>query len=81
MFRWIGVLVTGRARWVLGLGVLGVVVAAYVGLGAFGKLQTDGFDDPDSESSRAASVLAERFEGTADYVFVVAADGGDVDAP
>lgn len=81
MFRWIGVLVTGRARWVLGLGVLGVVVAAYVGLGAFGKLQTDGFDDPDSESSRAASVLAERFEGTADYVFVVTADGGDVDAP
>ncbi len=81
MFRWIGVLVTGRARWVLGLGVLGVVVAAYVGLGAFGKLQTDGSDDPDSESSRAASVLAEQFEGAADYVFVVAADGGDVDAP
>ncbi|KRA39306.1 MULTISPECIES: MMPL family transporter [unclassified Nocardioides] len=81
MFRWIGVLVTGRARWVLGLGILGVVLAAYVGLGAFGKLQTDGFDDPESESSRAASVLAERFSGAADYVFVVEADGGDVDAP
>lgn len=81
MFRWIGELVTRRARWVLALGVLGVVVAAVVGVGAFGKLQTEGFDDPGSESSRAASLLEERFSGTSDYVFVVEAADGDVDSP
>ncbi|MBM7515510.1 MMPL family transporter [Nocardioides nitrophenolicus] len=72
---------TRRARTVLGLGLLGVVLAAVVGVGAFGKLQTAGFDDPDSESSRAASLLEERFAGGADYVFVVEAVGGDIDAP
>lgn len=81
MFSWIGGLVTRRARTVLALGLLGVVLAAVVGVGAFGKLQTAGFDDPDSESSRAAAQLEERFDGGADYVFVVEAADGDVDAP
>ena len=65
MFRWIGELVTRRARWVLALGLIAVVAAAVVGVGAFGKLQTEGFDDPDSDSSRAAALLEERFEGSA----------------
>ncbi|MBU2696804.1 MMPL family transporter [Pimelobacter sp. 30-1] len=81
MFRRIGTLVTTRARWVLGLGVLAVLVAAWVGVGAFGKLETQGFDDPASDSSRAAALLADRFGGSADYVFVVAAADGDVDSP
>ncbi|WP_278260288.1 hypothetical protein [Nocardioides convexus] len=37
MFRWIGELVTRRSRRVLALGLLGVVAAAVVGIGAFGK--------------------------------------------
>lgn len=81
MFSWIGGLVTRRARTVLVLGLLAVVVAAVVGVGAFAKLQAAGFDDPESESSRAASLLEERFAGGADYVFVVEATSGDVDAP
>ncbi|GAA3665962.1 MMPL family transporter [Nocardioides ginsengisoli] len=81
MFRRIGVLVTTRSRWVLGLGVLVVVLGAYVGIGAFAKLQTQGFDDPGSDSSRAAALLADRFEGTADYVFVVRPADGSVDSP
>ncbi|MFC5728261.1 MULTISPECIES: MMPL family transporter [Nocardioides] len=81
MFGWIGVLVTRRARWVLGFGMVAVVFAAYLGLSAFGKLQSEGFDDPESESSRAAVVLAEHFDGSADYLFVVSAEGGDVDRP
>ncbi|GAA1525302.1 MMPL family transporter [Nocardioides humi] len=80
MFGWIGGLVTRRARTVLALGLLGGVVAAVVGVGAFGKLQTDGFDDPESESSRAAVLLEERFAGGSDYVFVVEAADGDVDS-
>ncbi|HWJ66324.1 MAG TPA: MMPL family transporter [Nocardioides sp.] len=80
MFRWIGELVTTRARGVLGVGLLGVLLAGWVGVGAFGKLQAEGFDDPQSESSRAAALLADRFDGGADYVFVVEAQGGDVDA-
>ncbi|TNM47177.1 MMPL family transporter [Nocardioides albidus] len=81
MFGWIGGLVTRRARTVLALGLLGVALAAVVGVGAFSKLQTQGFDDPDSESSRAAALLEERFAGGADYVLVVEAAAGDVDAP
>ncbi|WP_436698500.1 MMPL family transporter [Nocardioides sp. BYT-33-1] len=80
MFRWIGGLVTRRARTVLALGLLGVVVAGVLGVGAFAKLEAAGFDDPDSESSRAAALLEERFAGTADYVFVVEAVDGDVDS-
>ncbi|WP_408898973.1 MMPL family transporter [Nocardioides sp. R1-1] len=80
MFSWIGGLVTRRARAVLVLGLTGVVLAAVVGVGAFGKLQAAGFDDPDSESSRAAALLEERFVGGADYVLVVEAADGDVDS-
>ncbi len=81
MFRWIGELVTRRARWVLALGLIAVVAAAVVGVGAFSKLQTEGFDDPDSDSSRAAALLEERFDGASDYLFVVEAADGDVDSP
>lgn len=80
MFRWIGELVTRHSRRVLALGLLGVVAAAVVGIGAFGKLQTEGFDDPGSDSSRAAALLEERFGGAADYVLVVDAADGDVDS-
>jgi RND superfamily putative drug exporter len=79
MFHRIGILVTAHARAVLAVGMLAVVAAAYLGFSAFGKLQTEGFDDPDSESSRAAVVLAEEFGGSADYLFVVSADAGTVD--
>ncbi|WP_435771222.1 MMPL family transporter [Nocardioides sp. SYSU DS0651] len=76
MFDAIGRLVTTRARSVLGLGLVAVLVSGFLGVSAFGKLQTDGFADPDSESSRAAAVLADRFEASADYLFVVSADTG-----
>ncbi|WP_051485757.1 MMPL family transporter [Nocardioides sp. J54] len=81
LFHWIGELVTRRSRWVLALGAIAVVAAAVVGVGAFGKLETEGFDDPASDSSRAAALLEERFAGGSDYVFVVEAADGDVDSP
>jgi RND superfamily putative drug exporter len=80
MFQRIGTLVVSRARWVLVIGTLGLIVAAYLGLSAFAKLQTEGFDDPGSESSRAEKVLERQFGGDADFVFLVTADSGSVDA-
>ncbi len=79
MFHRIGTLVVSRARWVLVIGTLAVIGAAYLGMGAFAKLQTEGFDDPHSESSRAAKVLEHDFGGDADFVFLVSAHGS-VDA-
>ena len=79
MFHRIGTLVVTRARWVLVIGTIALVGAAYLGLGAFAKLQTEGFDDPASESSRAAQVLDDRFGGDADFVFLVTASDGSVD--
>lgn len=79
MFHRIGILVTTRARLVLVVGLLALIAAGYLGVSAFSKLQTEGFDDPDSESSRAAAVLADEFGGSADYLFVVSADSGTVD--
>jgi putative drug exporter of the RND superfamily len=80
MFHRIGTLVTARARLVLVVGTIALIGAAYLGLGAFSKLQTEGFDDPASESSRAATVLEDEFGGDADFVLLVTADGGSVDS-
>lgn len=80
MFQRIGTLVVSRARWVLVVGTIALIGAAYLGVSAFAKLQTEGFDDPASESSRAARVLEAQSGGDADFVFVVTADRGNVDA-
>jgi len=69
-------------RWiVIAVSLLGVAVAGALGGGVADKLSLGGFGDPDSESFRAADVLADEFAAsTADLVLVVTADGGDVDA-
>jgi RND superfamily putative drug exporter len=78
-FQRLGRFVVVRARLVLALGAIGLIVATYLGLGAFSKLQTEGFDDPASESTRAAELLEAEFGGTADYVLLVTAEEGSVD--
>jgi RND superfamily putative drug exporter len=76
-------LVTRRARWVLALGGLAVVLAAIVGAGALGKLKGGGFDDPSSPSSRGQQVLEHRFGvDSANLLLLVSAHpGGTVDSP
>jgi len=76
-------LITQRARWVLVLAGLAVVLAGLVGVGALGKLKTGGFDDPAAESSRAGSVLEHRFGvDKADLLLLVTAKAGaTVDSP
>ena len=74
MLTRLGRLVVAHARLVLVATVALLIGAAVLGATAFGKLQSQGFDDPASEASRAAAIVAEKFPGNADVVFV--ADAG-----
>ena len=69
-----------RRRWlVLVTTLLFIAASLYAGLSVFDRLKSGGFEDPSSESVRAAEVLAERFgAGGADLVVLVD-PVGDVD--
>jgi RND superfamily putative drug exporter len=73
--------VTGRPRIVLTVALLFVLGAAVLGVGAFGKLLSNGFDDPKSDSTRAANEVDARFGGTPNLVLLVTARSGGVDDP
>jgi len=81
MFFRLGLLVARRARLVLGLAAVVLVASAVFGLGVFGRLLTGGFDDPASASSRASTLLDQKFGGEPDIVFLVHARSGTVDQP
>ena len=61
-----------RPRLVLLIAALAVVVMGAVGAGAFGKLLSGGFDDPDAPSSQARKVIEEKFGGESNLVLLVA---------
>ncbi|HEY0617453.1 MAG TPA: MMPL family transporter, partial [Kribbella sp.] len=71
MLTRLGTFAVRRARPVLLITVLLLVGAGVVGFGAFGKLAGGGFDDPGADSTKAATALADNFDGQADLVFVV----------
>jgi RND superfamily putative drug exporter len=76
MFTTLGRFTVRHRRAVLVATVLALVVAAVIGGGVFSRLSSGGFDDPASESTRAADELADRFgTGSPDLVLVVSADG------
>ncbi|WP_326806979.1 MULTISPECIES: MMPL family transporter [unclassified Streptomyces] len=81
MLRRIADLTHRRARVVLLLSLLAAVGLAAIGFGAFGQLKGGGFDDPDSPSSRAATVIDDTFHGEDNLVLLVRAKGGKLDAP
>ncbi len=81
MFASLARLVTRRPRLVLLVTLLLVAATAVVGVGAFGKLQTGGFDDPRSDSTRADHAVEDRFGGQPNLVLLVTARAGAVDAP
>ena len=70
-----------RHRWPVLVGYLIVfVIVGVFGVRVFGAMQSEGFDDPASDSARAATALAEEF-GTRDPVVVLAIESPDgVDA-
>ncbi|MBM3689913.1 MAG: MMPL family transporter [Actinobacteria bacterium] len=70
-----------RHRWPVLIGYLVVfVIVGVFGVRVFGAMQSEGFDDPASDSARAAAALAEEF-GARDPVVVLAIESPDgVDA-
>jgi RND superfamily putative drug exporter len=82
MFEALGRVTYRRRRWVVGLALLFVVFGAVWGTGVFGSLTGGGFEDPDSESSRAAAVAAEKLgRGGGDVVALYRSDDLTVDDP
>lgn len=77
----LGHFVVRRARAVLVAAVIAVIAAAALGLGAFGKLQSGGFEAPDAQSTKAQALIDQRYGGQANLVFLVHARHGSVDDP
>ncbi|MEU9236282.1 MMPL family transporter [Streptomyces subrutilus] len=81
MDRRAGVFVTRRPRLVLLAALAFLVLSVVFGAEATGRLKTQGYDDPRSESSRAAGVAAEHSGASPNLVLVAQAPGGSVDDP
>jgi RND superfamily putative drug exporter len=75
-----GYLLARRSKLVLALAFVGLIAAAAVGAGAFGKLQAGGFEDPASDSHRAAQVVAEQFGSDPNLILIATPDDGNVDS-
>jgi RND superfamily putative drug exporter len=80
MFSRLGHLVVTRARLVLALALVVLALCAVSGVSVFGRLLSQGFDDPSSASSRAAALVNQKFGGEPDLIFLVHARTGTVDA-
>ncbi|MDH6214880.1 MMPL family transporter [Streptomyces pseudovenezuelae] len=81
MFERLAELAIRRSRLVLVVAVVAVALMGVLGAGAFGKLLGGGFDDPASQSTKAAKVIDDKFGGETNLVLLVRADDGRVDAP
>jgi trehalose monomycolate/heme transporter len=82
MFEWFGRLAARRRWWILTAGALFVAVAAAWGTGVFSSLSSGGFEDPDSESARAAERIAETVgRQDADVIVLYSSDTDTVDSP
>jgi len=79
VFYRLGRKIVGRARLVLGVSVVALVLSAVLGVGAFARLLSGGFDDPASASSQAKVLLDQKFGGEPDLIFLVHARTGPVD--
>ncbi|KUI33839.1 MMPL family transporter [Mycobacterium sp. GA-2829] len=69
-------------RRIIAVAMLVAVAAAIFGIPVAGKLSAGGFDDPASESSRAAALLAQRFDrGDLELLFTVTSPEGATAGP
>ncbi len=71
MFGRIGRFVTGHAKAILVVTVFVLAGAGAFGFTAFGKLESQGFDDPASESTQAAELVKTHFGGTDSLVVLI----------
>ena len=68
-----------RARLVLVAAVVAVIGFGVLGIGAFGKLKTGGFQDPGADSTVAQTLTDQRFGGSTGVVLLIHAEAGTVD--
>jgi RND superfamily putative drug exporter len=71
--------VTHRAKATLIVSVLVIIALGALSGGAFGALQDGGFDDPNSESSRALHELESRYGGVTNLLLLVTPRNGNID--
>src|SRR4051812_47432135 len=82
MFEALGRVMYRRRRWVVALAVVFVTFAGVWGTGVFGAMTGGGFEDPNSESSRAAEVAAQALgRNSSDAVVLYRSDELTVDDP
>ncbi|GID95352.1 MMPL family transporter [Amorphoplanes digitatis] len=74
MFGWWGGAVVRLRWWVVAAGLAVVVAGATWGAGVFGALTGGGYDDPDSESNRAAAVAEQLGRGEPDLIVLWSSD-------
>ncbi len=79
LFR-LGLLLGRRAKLVLTAGALVLIVFGMVGAGAFGKLKAGGFEDPGSDSAKAAAISGAHFPPDPNLVLVVTPADGRLDS-
>jgi RND superfamily putative drug exporter len=80
VFHRLGVFLVARARLILVVSLIGVAVAAVLGAGSFGRLLSEGFDDPSAGATKAATLLDQKFGGEPNIIFLVHARSGTVDS-
>ncbi|MET8829496.1 MMPL family transporter [Streptomyces sp. NPDC004610] len=78
MFHRVAELAVRRPKAILIVAALLVAAMGVVGAGAFGKLVGGGFDDPDSQSTRAQRLIDEKFGGETNLVLLVTSRDGRV---
>ena len=62
MFEKLGSFIVRRRKSVLTIFLLGTLAAGAVGSLAFGKLDSGGYSDPQSESAKATTYIIEKFK-------------------
>jgi putative drug exporter of the RND superfamily len=80
-FYKLGQVIGAHTRLVLTVTLAVFVLSTVLGVGAFGRLLSGGFDNPSSASSKAAVLLDQHFGGQPDIIFLVHARTGTVDSP
>jgi len=73
-----GRFVARRARTLLAVSAVAMIVALFLGFGTFGKLKSGGFTDPSAQSTRAEQLIDAHFGGETNLALLVTADRGTV---
>jgi RND superfamily putative drug exporter len=81
MFERLGDLVVRRRRWVVIATILFVVVAGAIGGGVMSDLSSGGFEDPNTESAKAAETLKQEFGHEDPNLVLLVSANGSVDDP